>query len=167
MKLSWRYATEVDVPLLAEWNHQLIRDEGHRNPMTVSQLEERMKQWLTAEYQAVIYSSPEPVAYALFKREEASIYLRQLFVRRDVRRGGIGRSVFAILRDEIWPPSIRLTVDVLCSNQAAIAFWRSLGYQDYCLTLEIMPQSRGTPNQSPDPTPASVTPAAGQPPCQT
>jgi GNAT superfamily N-acetyltransferase len=166
MKLSWRYATEVDVPQLAEWNHQLIRDEGHRNSMTLSQLGERMKQWLTGEYQAVIFSSPEPVAYALFKREEALIYLRQLFVRRDVRRGGIGRSAFAILRDEIWPSTIRLTVDVLCSNQAAIAFWRSLGYEDYCLTLEIMPQSRGTPNHSPDPTPASVTPAARQPPRQ-
>jgi len=37
-KLAWRYASSADLGLLAEWNHQLIRDEGHRNPMTVEQL---------------------------------------------------------------------------------------------------------------------------------
>ena len=28
-------------------------------------------------------------------------------------------------------------VDVLVNNGAAVAFWRSVGYADYCLTLEI------------------------------
>jgi len=107
--------------------------------MTVEQLAERMKKWLSGEYRAVIFAEVEPVAYALFRKEEGLIYLRQLFVRRDRRRSGIGRAAFAILRSEIWPSGIRLTVDVLCRNSAALAFWRSVGYQDYCLTLEIMP----------------------------
>ena len=140
MKLAWRYATVDDVALLAEWNHQLIRDEGHRNSMNVSQLGERMRGWLAGEYQAVIFSDPDPVAYALFKREETLIYLRQLFVRRDKRRCGFGKSAIAILRNEIWPPSVRLTLDVLSSNKSGIAFWHSVGYSDYCLTLEIMPE---------------------------
>jgi len=139
MKLSWREASSSDLGLLAEWNHQLIRDEGHRNPMTVDQLAQRMKGWLQSEYRAVVFSYEEPVGYALFRQEEGLIYLRQLFVRRDRRRAGIGRAAFAILRDQIWPRGVRLTVDVLCQNQAAIAFWRSVGYRDYCLTLEIMP----------------------------
>jgi GNAT superfamily N-acetyltransferase len=139
MKLSWREASVSDLGLLAEWNHQLIRDEGHRNPMTIEQLAERMRKWLEGEYRAVIFSSQDPVAYTLFKQEEALIYLRQLFVRRDKRRAGIGRSAVAILRRDIWRPGIRLTVDVLCQNDAGIAFWRSVGYRDYSLTLEIMP----------------------------
>jgi GNAT superfamily N-acetyltransferase len=139
MKLSWREASVADLGLLAEWNHQLIRDEGHRNSMTIDQLAQRMKGWLQGEYRAVVFSQEEPVGYALFRREESLIYLRQLFVQRDRRRAGIGRAAFAILRDEIWPRDVRLTVDVLCQNQAAIAFWRSVGYRDYCLTLEIMP----------------------------
>lgn len=139
MKLSWREASEADLPMLAEWNHQLIRDEGHRNPMTVAELADRMKHWLKGEYRAVIFSETDPVAYALFKQEDALIYLRQLFVRRDRRRIGIGRGAFTILRSEIWPPGVRLTVDVLCRNHGAVAFWRSVGYRDYCLTLEIMP----------------------------
>ena len=144
LELSWREASESDLGLLAEWNHQLIRDEGHRNPMTIPELAERMRNWLRSEYRAVLFSdrNNEPVAYALFKTEGALIYLRQLFVRRDRRRSGVGRGAFAILRREIWPIGVRLTVDVLCQNEGGIAFWRSLGYRDYCLTLEIMPPTR-------------------------
>ncbi len=109
--------------------------------MTVEQLTERMKTWLQGEYQAVIFSEGEPVAYALYKREEKLIYLRQLFVRRDRRRAGIGRDAFTILRQQIWPSDIRLTVDVLCRNHAAIAFWRTVGFRDYSLMMEIMPES--------------------------
>jgi GNAT superfamily N-acetyltransferase len=139
MKLAWRYASDVDLDLLAEWNHQLIRDEGHRNLMTPDQLANRMAAWLLGEYQGVIFSADEPVAYALFKKEDQLIYLRQLFVRRDRRRSGIGREAFRMLQQEIWPSNLRLTVDVLCQNHGAIAFWRSCGYRDYSLTLEIMP----------------------------
>lgn len=139
MKLSWREASDADLGLLAEWNHQLIRDEGHRNPMTVGQLAERMKRWLQGEYRAVLFSSDEAVAYALFKSEKEMIYLRQFFVRRDRRRAGIGRAAFAMLKEQIWPSGVRLTVDVLCQNQGGVAFWRSLGYRDYSLTLEITP----------------------------
>jgi GNAT superfamily N-acetyltransferase len=139
MKLSWHEASDADLGLLAEWNHQLIRDEGHRNPMTVPELADRMKKWLQGEYRAVIFSEAEPIAYALFREGDAETYLRQLFVRRDRRRGGVGRSAVEILRKDIWRPGIRLTVDVLCANEAAIAFWRSVGYRDYCLTMEIVP----------------------------
>jgi GNAT superfamily N-acetyltransferase len=140
MKLAWRYASDADLGFLSDWNHQLVRDEGHRNPMTVSQLADRLKGWLAGEYQAVIFSEADPVGYALFRREDALIYIRQFFVRRDRRRVGIGRRSFEILRREVWPRSVRLTVDVICANQTAIAFWRSVGYRDYCLTLEIMPE---------------------------
>ena len=139
MNLSWREVSGSDIGLLAEWNHQLIRDEGHRNPMTVEQLAERMTEWLSGEYRAVIFSEDAPVAYALFREEEDRIYLRQFFVRRDRRRHGVGRAAFGVLRKEFWPAGVRLTVDVLCRNTAGTAFWHSLGYQDYCLTLEILP----------------------------
>lgn len=140
MNLSWREAAPADLDLLADWNHQLIRDENHRNAMTVPQLRERMQQWLqSGEYRAVIFSTTEPVAHALFKSETGLVYLRQFFVRRDQRNSGIGHAAVALLRNEIWPRNVRLTVDVLCENTGGVAFWRSAGYRDYCLTLEIMP----------------------------
>ena len=36
--VEFRIATDEDCRLLAELNHQLIRDEGHRNRMTVPKL---------------------------------------------------------------------------------------------------------------------------------
>jgi GNAT superfamily N-acetyltransferase len=138
--MNFRHATSNDCALLARLNHQLIRDEGHRNPMTVPELEERMKCWLASEYAGVIFEDGgEPVAYALFREEPKEIYLRQLFVARNRRRHGIGRRAVEILRTKIWPANKRLTLDVLVKNKAAIAFWRAVGYKDYSLTLEILP----------------------------
>ena len=111
--------------------------------MTVRELEERMRAWLSGEYRAVIYEEESAViAYALFREQPEEIYLRQLFVVRQRRRQGVGRKAVEILRSDIWPQSKRLTVDVLVTNKAALAFWRSVGYRDYCLTLEIMPNER-------------------------
>ncbi len=138
--MTFRRAILADCPLLAELNHQLIRDEGHRNPMTVPELEQRMRGWLSSEYIAIIFEDDgEVIAYALYREEPEEIYLRQLFVVRKRRRQGIGRKAIEILRAQIWPKSKRLTVSVLVKNAAAVAFWRAVGYKDYSLTLEILP----------------------------
>jgi predicted acetyltransferase len=128
--------------MLAELNHQLIRDEGHRNPMNVAQLEARMRGWLTSgEYRAILFEEgDEVVAYALFREAEAEVYLRQFFVVRHRRREGIGRHAMALLMSRIWPQHKRLMVSVLVKNTAGLAFWRAMGYADYDLTLEIMPR---------------------------
>ena len=138
--MKFRPAGPSDCALLAELNHQLIRDEGHRNPMTVPQLEERMRGWLANDYRAILYEDGgKVVAYALFREDPQEIYLRQLFVVRDRRREGLGRWAVEILREEVWPKHKRLTVEVLVANNAGVAFWRSVGYLDYSLTLEILP----------------------------
>ena len=141
MKLEFRPATKNDLDLLAEWNHQLIRDEGHRNPMTVPELRERMRGWLAGEYKAIVFVlETTPVAYALYRETEQEIYLRQMIVIREKRHQGIGREAIGILRERIWSNTKRLTVEVLTANQVGVCFWRAVGYKDYCLTLEIMPQ---------------------------
>jgi predicted acetyltransferase len=140
--MIFRRATLDDCALLAELNHQLIRDEGHRNRMTVPELEQRMRGWLVSEYAAVIFEGDkEVVAYALYREQPEGIYLRQLFVARNLRRKGIRRKAVEILRTNIWPADKRLTVDVLVQNATAVAFWRAVGYNDFCLTLEIMPEA--------------------------
>ena len=141
MPLSARQATAADATLLGELNHQLIRDEGHRNPMTVGELQERMRGWLAGEYCAVLFENESGVvAYSLYRDEPGSIYLRQLFVQRHCRRQGFGRRAVEILRSQFWAPGKRLTVEVLTANGAEIAFYRQLGFRDYALTLEIHPE---------------------------
>jgi predicted acetyltransferase len=139
--MNFRRATLNDCALLAELNHLLLQDENHRNKkMSIPELEQRMRGWLASEYAAVVFEEDgKVVAYALYREQLEEIYLRQLFVVRNRRRNGIGRKAVEILRTEIWPASKRLTVDVLVQNTAAIAFWRAVGYKDYCLALEILP----------------------------
>jgi GNAT superfamily N-acetyltransferase len=145
--MTFRLATRNDCPLLAELNHQLAEDEGHRNQFkTVPQLEDRMRGFLSTQYRAVIFDDGgKVVAHALYREDPDEIYLRQLFVVRDRRRQGLGRRAIEILRSQIWPTGKRLTVDVLVGNLGAIAFWRSVGYQDYYLALEILPDKPASP----------------------
>jgi predicted acetyltransferase len=139
--MTFRPATPDDCALLAELNHQLIRDEGHRNKMTVPELAQRMRDWLASEYAALLFEeNGEIIAYALYREEPEKIYLRHLFVARHRRQQGIGREAFQILRSQVWPKDKRITVDVLVNNAAAVAFWRAVGCRDYSLTLEILPE---------------------------
>src|SRR6266566_241906 len=98
-QMNFRRAILNDCGMLAELNHQLIRDEGHRNKMTVPELEGRMRGWLVSEYAAVIFEDGgEVVAYGLYREQAEEIYLRQLFVARNRRREGFGRQAVEILR---------------------------------------------------------------------
>jgi predicted acetyltransferase len=138
--MTWRLATKRDCGILAELNHQLIADEGHRNSMNVPELQGRMRNWLEEAYEAVLFEvGGEVAAYALYRSKAGEIYLRHFFVVRHRRRQGIGRQAMALLRQSIWPKAQRLTVSVLAHNEAGLGFWRAMGYRDYCLTLEIMP----------------------------
>ena len=66
--MTFRQATLEDCAVLARLNHELIQDEGHRNRMTVTELENRMRGWLSGEYRATIFEeNGEVVSYALFR----------------------------------------------------------------------------------------------------
>jgi len=101
--MKYRFATAADAHTLAPMNFQLIRDEGHRNSMSMAELEQRMRAWLDSEYQAVLFDDEQGTAgYALFKREPDWIYLRQFFVEPERRRRGIGRAAMTWLMDNVW-----------------------------------------------------------------
>ncbi len=135
--MEYREASPADVELLAHLNQQLIRDEGHRNPMTLEQLQLRMENWLRGEYQAVLFDhSGETVGYALFRDNAEVIYLRQFLLTAQHRRQGLGRQAIEWLSSHHWQDAPRVRVEVLVGNDEAIAFWRAIGFVDYCLTLE-------------------------------
>lgn len=138
--LHARPATLGDVPLLARLNHQLIRDEGHRNPMTVEQLAARMRAWLETEYAAVVFEQDGGVvAYALWRDDGDEAYIRHFFVARDHRHQGIGRQAVRLLLDDILPRGRCVVLDVLAHNSCASAFWQSLGFTAYAVTMELPP----------------------------
>jgi len=138
-QLRFRTATLMDADALGRLNHQLIQDEGHRNPMNVAELTERMRSWLAYEgYEALLgFDGDELVAYVLWRDLHDSVYLRQIYVQRDYRRQGTARQLMLSVFER-WPNK-RLTVDVLAGNARALAFWRRMGYQDYAVMLERLP----------------------------
>lgn len=141
--MQWREATDADIPLLAGMNARLIEDEGHQNPMTPAQLEQRMRNWLAGQYTAVIFENQrKPVAYALYRPADDGwdgdgVYLRQFFVERDLRRSGIGRSAIELMRNEVWSKGARVTLETLVHNQTAQEFFKSVGFREYCISFEL------------------------------
>jgi len=137
--MQTRKANLSDIPLLSQLNLQLIEDENHRNPMSLEELQDRMRGWLeTQEYTAVLFQEKDRiVGYALYKVEPEWVYLRQFFIVREFRRQGYGREAIEILRREYWEKGRRVRLEVLVNNSSAIEFYRALGFEDYCLTLEL------------------------------
>lgn len=136
-QLVFRDAVPDEAPQLARMNAQLIRDEGHRNRMTIERLTERMAGWLHGEYRAVIFSlDGADLGYALYRRDREWVYIRQFWVDPSGRRRGIGRTAMDWLIEHRWADAPRLRLEVLAGNQRAMAFWRAMGFTDYCLTLE-------------------------------
>ncbi|MFT4688390.1 MAG: GNAT family N-acetyltransferase [Verrucomicrobiia bacterium] len=138
--MNWRTANRDDLDLLAQWNAELIEDEGHRNPMTHAQLHTRMADWIADEYTATVFTSPtRDIAYALQREDEEKVYLRHFFVDREHRRQGHGREAMRILTKDIWPQDKRLVVEVLADNAAAYTFWSAMGYHPHSISLERIP----------------------------
>ena len=128
-------ATDEHCALLGEMNKQLIEDEGHSNPMGVEELIGRMRQWLNHEYTAYIAMIDVlPLAYSLYRDDEEYFYMRQLFVSRQHRRQRIATQLLDWMYQHIWL-SKPVRLDVLIHNTAAINFYRTYGFTDYCLTL--------------------------------
>ncbi len=136
-KLEFVQAKISDYLILGEMNKRLIEDEGHSNPMTVAQLQDRMKRWLESDYTAYLIRSDGQIGgYCLFRDEAGFVYIRHLYIERGQRRQGLGRECIAWLRSQMW--GIRpLRMEVLCSNEVGIQFWRGIGFKDYAITMEL------------------------------
>jgi GNAT superfamily N-acetyltransferase len=140
--MEYRYAVADDAPFLADINRQLIEDEWDGGGMSLERLEARMRRWLEDEdYKAVIFQeNGAAVAYSLVSVDEDSAYIRHFFVLHEHRGRGVGRRAFETLVSEIVPGSARLTLDVLARNEPGRAFWRSVGFRDYAIRLERLPE---------------------------
>lgn len=138
-RLAYRAAAADDLPLVAAMNRQLILDEGHGNPMSESELESRMRAWLEPhEYEVTIVDFGDTcIGYALWQRQEFCLYVRHFFIAAGYRRQGFGREAMRWMRDHLWNDNARIRLDVLVDNLRGIGFWRALGFEDYCITLEL------------------------------
>ncbi|HKP96974.1 MAG TPA: GNAT family N-acetyltransferase [Fibrobacteria bacterium] len=143
MAIAYKLAVPADAAILAPMNKRMIEDSGHRNPMTVPELETRMETWLArGEYQ-VVYAEEDGdiLGYALFKREPDHVHVRQLFIERNKRTRGYGRMLFQWAERNLWAGG-RIRMEVLADNRMGLAFWKAMGFQDYALMMEKEPERK-------------------------
>ena len=145
--MNFRNATLDDLPILVRMNRELTEDEQHRNRFKSEEwFQERMKSFLNNEYEAVLFEiDDKAIGYALYgnhAEHDDTIYLRQIFVDRSLRRQGLGLKAMEILMEEIWSEKKRLTVGVLSDNKTAFSFYKSVGFKKYSIELEIKAENR-------------------------
>lgn len=141
-RIQLRRASQNECPQLGLWNHALIRDEGHRNPMTAAALEQRLRAWIaTGEYVVqLIERESIAVGYLCWRTDgPREVVVRQFYVVPSARRQSCGREAVLALRNDVWPKHSRITLECLLMNSQSLAFWRACGFTDYSVTLEQLP----------------------------
>jgi GNAT superfamily N-acetyltransferase len=143
IQVAVRRARQEDVPRLAAWNAQLVRDERNDEAGPEREIEPRLRDWLSKDYVACVFETPAmpfaiPFGYAIFRDLPECVHLRHFFVEGPFRRKGYGRRAFELLR-EMFPRGKRILVEVLVANAAGAAFWKSVGFAPRYLGLQLNP----------------------------
>ncbi len=123
---------------MAEWNRRLILDERAWKVTSkdIPFLWRRMRRWLSGPYRAVLFlEGGEPVAYALYRRRDSGLYLRQFYVDRPFRRQGVGRRAARLLLRKVLPKGVAVSVDVLLHNKPGMGFWHSVGFRNRAMRM--------------------------------
>ncbi|MFM0305228.1 GntR family transcriptional regulator [Paraburkholderia sediminicola] len=144
-RLKLRAHQREDLPLLARMNRELADDEGHRNPMSVAQLEERFTRFIDQEGWSVdlFTLDDEVIGYATHRYEPnpaepcgRHIYLRHFYIVRHRRRGGTGHVAFDELVRERFRPGERIFLEAIENNPGGKIFWLRTGFTAYGTIME-------------------------------
>lgn len=144
VEITLRLADQQDAALLARLNREMIEAEQSRNPMSLRELETRMRGWLVGDWSAVLILCEAQVAgYCLFQirrddyfPEQIVVFVRHYCIARDFRRRGLGRAAFERIVSDCFPEGATLELEVLESNPSGRLFWEALGFRPYCTTLK-------------------------------
>jgi len=125
-----------DIPELALMNQMLIEDEKAETSLDLTDLQERMTDFITSDYKAFLFSiENKTIGYALCNFMKTPIYLRQFFICRSERRKGYGKKAFQALLDYI--NIDKIDIDVYVWNESGVAFWESLGFEKRCYNMRF------------------------------
>jgi GNAT superfamily N-acetyltransferase len=134
--LTLRKGSLDDLELLSHMNRHLIEDEQHDNPLDISQLKGRMRDFLTSDYNAYLFCIESAVVgYALVDLKKDPPYLRHFFICREARRHGYGKLAFYKLLDTLSIKTIE--IEVFVWNDTGRAFWQSLGFKERSISMRL------------------------------
>jgi DNA-binding GntR family transcriptional regulator/predicted acetyltransferase len=144
-KVALRTHEPGDFPLLARMNRELADDEGHRNPMSVAEMEARFHRFVEEEGWSVdlFLLGDEIVGYATYRREVDPtnpggdrVFLRQFYIARHYRRDGMGQAAFEALSTTRFRAGDRVVLEVIENNPGGRVFWLRTGFTPYSSLLE-------------------------------
>ena len=126
--------TIADVPTLAKLNKQLIDDEKSNNFMSISELENRMREFLKTDYVAYFFiKNSKIIGYALLKATVEPVYLRQFLIDREYREQHYGKQVFQMLMQHL--EIDKIDIEILPWNQIGYSFWKSCGFKELSISM--------------------------------
>ena len=142
-QITLRPATLDDVEMLAAMNSELIKDEKCANPMSVTELQERMTQLISQDWEGLVFLLDGlEVGYTLLQRRDSQyagtpkiFFIRQFFVCRRHRRRGVGRAALEQIERTICCAGSQIELGVLESNPNGRLFWESLGFVPASTTM--------------------------------
>jgi predicted GNAT family acetyltransferase len=68
------------------------------------------------------------------------VYLRQLYIERDMRSSGLGSRAVKMLAQTRFPADCTIEIEVLASNPRGRKFWSQIGFRPYCTTMWLQNQ---------------------------
>ncbi|MXS17505.1 GNAT family N-acetyltransferase [Pseudomonas oryzihabitans] len=141
MTVVYRQAGLADLEVLTGFNAGLQRDQGSPQPLAEAVLRQRLADWLSeGTYQGILAErDDQPLGYALYCLKDERIFLRHFYIAPAARRQGLGRAFYHHLQDDLWPAGWPVQLNVLASNARGQAFWRTLGFEAFSLTLQQSP----------------------------
>jgi len=123
-------STDKNCRELALFNKALIDDGGSINAMSLEELENRMREFITSGFVAMIFEVENiHIGYALIDTNKTPFFIRQFFIGKEFRRRGYGRTAFSKIVEYFNTDQLDLTV--LCNNEIAYKFWINCGLVPY------------------------------------
>jgi ribosomal protein S18 acetylase RimI-like enzyme len=122
-------ATIQNLEELTEMNVKLRDDEKIDNLMPINQVKERMQEFLNdSKYCVLIFEDNEQIiGYSLINTEKRPMYLRQLFIKKEFRNLGYGKTAINKIVERLNIEEI--DIDVMIWNESAIGFYLNYGFK--------------------------------------
>ena len=144
MEFDIRPAESEDIGPLGRMNEQFIAEEGSRNPMSLAQLEQRMRGWLSEGWGLIVIELDGEIAgYMLFLErgdeyypDQREIYVRHFYITPEHRGRSLGSGAFERIAEAHFPPGARVVLEVLETNPRGRQFWDRIGFRSYCTQMQ-------------------------------
>ena len=129
---------------LVQMNNQLVIDEQYDVILPEDKMIERMKDFIQGSVYDCYLMIHDSVhcGYCLVDKTKNPLYLRHLFVKKEHRRKGCGKTAIQMLLQMYKTDS--LDIEVMAWNANALKFYESIGFKPRFIGMRISKERQNT-----------------------